>query len=389
MPDIDSTLGTREVGRWTMRAIGDGSAYWRSIESDPYHRLVAEGMQSTDAKSYVAEKIASEGEGYEFLFVGGLRMTMHDRIEQWQTDMSLSDNPEAYAKEFLKSIVPTEAWETLARLAMNNNRRFICINPGCLYAAEYLETDNGRGSCPACGYPTSVRCDDISDGDALVDAAGSLSSMSVPSIRTKAALLMGALSLTEHKDISLALYSSTPNVVINRKMKQIHAKGRHFIKARSNRLAMREAGWVASGGENGDLYRQINRLSTEMLEMAQLLASDPEIIIDMQYAERFRQEYIDEGWENEFISFIGKLRDRGILLVDSRGVDETVEAIYRLAQRRGNFKTIIKRDGSLVFPTQKVLENITPHLINRAFAHTEHAAYSDASEVFRLVEGEA
>ena len=58
-----------------------------------------------------------------------------------------------------------------------------------------------------------------------------------------------------------------------------------------------------------------------------------------------------------------------------------------MAQRKADKKTVIKKDGKIVFPTKAVLETITPGLMIKAFNITEHAQYTNPRDVFSLGEG--
>jgi hypothetical protein len=211
-------------------------------------------------------------------------------------------------------------------------------------------------------------------------------------------------SKSEH--VRIGVYERRLVYRIDKDMPGIRVNGHHFILGRVNRdvlselriniwpgeaIALGDDDWwgPANPGDlvSGDLMVSYVHATEEGIDRFFELIENPDKLLDAATAGRYREEYIDRRWEEEFEIFVAKLVNDGILLVDSSGVGETITALYHMAQRKSGKKSVIKKSGKVVFPTDDVFQSIDRDMMMRAFSLTEHAKYTDPDQVFRITGG--
>lgn len=392
MPRSDD-FGTYNMGRWAHQSRISNTWSWESVEDDPYHGLRADGEaaswdEETNARAHVQQACEEHGIDHEFMF--GVESMTFEAMNERVASLEQCQRDPAFAATYLRENMFSEAyWEGLITgvRAEFNKAHFLCINPTCHRTLFPEESDEYRaiGQCNHCGGMTMVR-DDLLLGAGPVDGTlhGLLTS-SLPGLMRRASINNIMLGLGGAHDCARVQYrSQRPHLYISTDIPQLKVDGDHFIRGRVNREVMSEYGFDS---DLSFMMLAFSRSHPEMVSILSRLLGDEDIMLDEGRADKFRQEFVDTQWEDEFIDFVSKLRASGTLKVDSAGVQDTLTALYNMAQKKSGKKTIIKRNGKIVFPTQHVLENISQPLIERAFNVTEHGRYEDLSVVFEAGEG--
>jgi len=380
MPRSDS-YGTVSMGRWEW--VNDNSGWvWKTVEDDPYRHLCI-GPEppewwnnNIDAKNYVERMREAHGIDTEFTF-GLMTMTWGAMVERTNKLEHCQRDPLFIVEYFKKTYYFDGYWAQLIAGAKeeHDEELFMCINPQCLRVYYFNERDEFRAlrQCGNCGGFTMVH------ETLLLESGppdGTIMNMMFYNMHTLDRMMMSHKILSEmattHDSVRIHYRSQGPCLRISTEIPQLNVNGDHFIRGRVNREVMEEHGLNVHASE---IVIGFSRVDVGVVSLLRRLFSDPGIMLDEGKAEKFRQEYIDGQWEDEFIAFVNQLRGRGVLKVDSSGVHDTLTAIYNMAQKSSGKKTIIKRSGKIVFPTQAVLENISQPLIERAFSITEHGRY--------------
>lgn len=297
---------------------------------------------------------------------------------------------------FLKSLGIPEFLVMISRMAIEEHsldgcKVVVCLQPGCHLSGAVDEnaTIHSDKSCRMCGTRSLALASNltgVSDAQKqLMDFIQSETDSRGHEVITM--LLRGytkekrALDVVDMFPEALSISVARGcGVVINPDAPQIRVKGPHFIKGQANREVLINYGWVLLGTalrtEVANLVGPLRRVTIEMFS--------EDKIYDPSVAKKFRAEYIQSNFESEIYHFELTLRNRGVLKALDPSLRETTEALYNMAQWKTGRKTIIKRDGTIVFPTKQVLETIDTSLMTKAFMATEHWGFNDPSDVFRL-----
>jgi hypothetical protein len=404
--------GSRENGGW--RSMVRGARHWSSeYDDDPYNCLRMRDDESPEwfdksmsAKQVVSRMVEEQGNELELYFTDvNEKVRVVDRINDAFTGRKCQLDPDFFV-EYFATMHWDGMYRMLAETAANKHpeyKSYICINPECLYIyfTEHIEPSIRK--CRGCSGYTSVRTSALMDGVAPSGPVMMLVTrnymdimrwLNITSRLSKAA--------SDSKHISMHVMDYRPAYRIGKNMPGIKVDGDHFIRGRVNREVLSEVHireWPGDGpdyppGHQEDptyedlIITPYNVMANGFKRFFELL-DEPKKFLDPSKADKFREEYIDSRWDDEFAVFVRSLIDSNILLVDSSGVHETLTTLYHMAQRMAEKRTVIKKTGKIVFPTKKVLEHINPHLMARAFEMSEHAQYTDPTQVFRMDGGTA
>ena len=381
MPD----KGTFVTGRWR-KPSGQEFYVWTSSDtSSPWHGITAvEGEldpEKTNAKTYVAKF----GDDHEFSFKDGSRCTWKARTEKASMFENLNTDPEAFAVYYRENVLRKDMFAVMSAALKKADRPLeyhMCISPFCHFI-RYQETGKvtSMRKCDACGAMASVYC---KAGDKIPDAAlMALSFKSMQDLIARKELNDFAWDIgAGDKKVWFGAYDSWPTLYISPKISQLSVRGEHFIRGRVNREVLGEVGVAVY--EDETIRLGISSMSSETSSVLSRMLSDPLIMLDMKRAEKFRDQYVDSRWKDEYTKFVLALKKKKLLTVDSAGLNETLTALYHMTQKKVSKKTIIKRDGKIIFPTEEVLENLNPFMFERAFNATEHGSYDSAGAVFNM-----
>ena len=298
----------------------------------------------------------------------------------------VNTDPDAFVAYYRENVLRKDMFsvidESMERWDMVR-QYYMCINPSCHFVKWHEE--GGRRTimrkCDACGCFTSLfhdLADKIPDSVILGLSHVTMESLVEQKESQKGLWNAGA---TDEK-VYIKVIESWPTLCMNTSIPQLSVKGDHFIRGRVNREVLNEAGLAIYNDELLQL-----RLGPTRFNLGNLIGrmlDDPLCMLDPERADKFRDEYVDSRWQEEYIQFVSTLRDKDLLRVDSAGLNETLTALYHMAQKRAGKRTIIKKDGSIVFPTQDVLENMKPLMFERAFHATEHGSYDSPGAVFNM-----
>jgi hypothetical protein len=395
MPRSDS-WGTFRMGRWG--TIGHKTV-WLSSADDPYDGLRFDQLPSwllideVNAKEAVRRITNESGEDTPFVFGPGQFSSIVKRIEDARMAEKSDDDPAYFIEMFKKNAMYKRAYPLIAGAARSyhDSMPHICISPGCHYTSYYSDSNVEKrlARCRSCGnFNGAVRADVlIKDGVPPDEAIASLAGFPYRDLVERSAKSARFFDIAlDNQGVALVLSDYKPALKLSRTLPQLRVGDQHFIRGRANRDVLQRNGIRMA--REGDIFIQLFSSGADRLDIVERLLSDEQIILDTSVADKYRAEYIDTRWAAEFTKFCTALKNKDILLVHERGVSETLTSLYHMAQKRANVRTIIKRDGKIKFPTSRVLENISPFLLTRAFEITEHAAYDEVSQVFRIGEGE-
>ena len=267
-----------------------------------------------------------------------------------------------------------------------------CLDPRCGYTSLIDDGRDDLGRCLSCGSKTAANSDYlVNDGRVAYQFSKAIE---YTHERFGFDHLENWMTSYLGKQYGMDLIDMFPEVLefrlddqfqngviaIKDDAPQIKVGGPHYIKGMANQQSLKDNGW---GVSRGILYVGLGDLISSRRKMAIEMFSEDKIY-DQSLANRFRAEYIQSRFDSEINSFEEKLRGSGVLKVKTMFTRETTMVLYNMAQRRTGRKTIIKRDGTIVFPTQEVLDAVDTSLMTKAFMATEHPGYSEPSEVFRL-----
>jgi len=399
MPRSES-WGTMRMGRWDRWAMetSTDALSWRSSDDDPYAGLVAPEPQpesfnvDVNARDYVALIIAEHGEDHLFTFKGAGLYTMTAKLELANVIDKCRRDPVffvEYYKEHLMHKLSLELVYTAARREETDGPVHICIEPSCLTTRWSAEEDDWPSirRCDNCGAYTSVSGAYLME-DGIPDACiMNMHAQGITELTERIRLNKICYDIAETNEYAkIKILEARPVLVISNEAPQLQVEGDHFIRARVNRDVLREAG-INAYEASSSVSVWFTRSRAQLIELVERLMSDEEIMLDPSRASRFRTEYIEQRWGEEFMVFVNRLNDDGILQVDSSGLNETLTALYHLAQKKAGSRTIIKKNGKIKFPTDDVLENISPLLMATAFMATEHSGYENPGDVFMMGEG--
>jgi hypothetical protein len=361
------------------------------------------------AKQVVDRLLEENGDDFELFFVDEKKMVrVIDRIKEAHTAEKCRLDPFFFLEHYKSEIHYPDLYLTLAVLAKETHPNFesyICVQPECHYI-RYENTEHEGQSikqCRLCGAHTAINARVVIEHgtvpDVVLMALAQQRYRKIKSAALKCATLARMAAEQEH--IAITLYDYRPTLRISKDMPGFRVDGDHFIRGRVNREVLLEAKatpWPMEGdgpddfiaGQDADPITDIMMMwyntDEETVDLLKRVIDEPKVFLDPSKADKFREEYIDARWDEEFGKFVAALIDKNILAVDSSGVKDTLTTLYHLAQRKVDKKTVIRKNGNIRFPTHEVLENISPDLIKRAFAVTEHGAYVDPQQVFRLGE---
>jgi hypothetical protein len=391
--------GRGTSGRWSTSRLSMTTVdMWISeIHGDPYNGLVLPvdrpewfGM-NLSAQEYCAISMEESGD-IEFNFDGTFS-TLEDRIVDVQDVERCRIDPEYFVSYFKEHIMYPPLYDHILRGAREQDisySPYICINPRChnvTYVGDEHANDTPPAikSCVACSGFTMVHETRIDRGpppDAVIMALAFFPFKTVRSASKRNRIAMEIAEQSQYCKIRVE--NGQPFLWISRLAPQLYTRGDHFIRARINREVLSEQN-IASGIDTGsNIHAGFVSMNNKQLELLRKLMSDELMNLDPERGSKFREEYIDERWEEELVNFVGKLREKGILLVDSIGMGDTLTALYHLAQKKAGASTVIKKNGNIRFPTSEVLENIDSFMMTRAFEATEHPYHAQPSDVFRL-----
>jgi len=403
--------GTFEVGRWGNNLNGD--RLWSvEYDNDPYRTLRMNAEDAPEwfntginAKDLVAELLKEEGDDLELYFADAKKkVRVIDRVQEAHLSERCRLDPVFFVEHF-KELHWDGLYQMLGGCAGREgpvHEPYMCINPQCLY----VRFVNGRHSsiikCTSCDKMTSVNTAVLIEHGAPSGPVMMLADMDYLSLK-RALDVESRLSMLsrDNKHVSMQLYDYRPAYRVSKDMPGIKISGDHFIKGRANRdvlIELRVSEWpgddeyptdIQEDPAYHDLMISTVRVHQDGIDRFFELIEEPDKFLDPTRADKFREEYIDTRWDEEFAVFVRKLIDDDILIVDSSGVNETLTTLYHMAQRKAEKRTVIKKNGKIVFPTKEVLENINPFMMARAFELTEHAQYTDPAQVFRMDGGAA
>jgi hypothetical protein len=316
-------------------------------------------------------------------------MTWEQRTDNMERLQRCYDDPDLFVEYYMEHINNKEFWEELAAGAQReyDGPHLLCISPLCHRVHYHGGGDALRSlrRCDYCGSATMVKSDVLIEHGPPAGAIHNLLTDDISQIEQRHRVINDLLLLLRRYESAFVVYrGQRPYLNIDTDIPQLKTGGKHFIRGRVNREVLAERGFNINSSE---LLIGLVQVNIESAAVLRRLLSDEKIILDESKADKFRMEYIDNKWEEEFVVFANKLRENGVLQVDSSGIQDTLTALYNMAQKKSGKATIIKRDGSIVFPTQNVLENISQPLIERVFNITEHGRYDDISQVFAVGEG--
>lgn len=393
MSRFDS-YGKNTIGRWMRNR--QNEFRWHTVDDDPYCGIIV--MPTTtwfntdiDAKTYVERMREEHGVDYEFTFgAEKTTMTWGSKLAKWEELEKCQRDPDYIVEYFKECYYQDETWEKMiaAALLESNEKLYMCVNPMCNRTNFADENDRIQlRHCQHCGRMTMVRDDLLLERGVPDGVFHNLMANNIHVLDRRIDMNNTLLNIAATQDKADILYrGSNPFLCISTSMPQLKVGGDHFIRGRVNREVLGELGFDVN---RDHIMISFESLHIELASMLRLLFSDENIMLDESKAEKFRQEYIDGQWDDEFVLFVDELVRNGTLKVDSSGVQDTLTVLYNMAQRMSGKKTIIKRAGKIVFPTREVLENISQPLIEKAFSVTEHGNYTDYSEVFQVDEGAA
>lgn len=411
--DIWGMLG--KGGRWGSDL--RGNLLWSAtLDSDPYRKLRMNPGDAPDwfdesmnARDVVARMIEENGDDLKLYFTGtgtNKYIRVVDRINDAVTGERCRLDPffflELYKSEYYTARMYADMVEQ-AIAEHTDHMCYFCINPTCHYFTYVSDHKPSIAKCRACGCMTSVNAEVIAASGVPDAVLMSLAVYEFHRIKSGAIISSGLFGLAKDSEyVTMQVYDYRPAARVSKNMPGLVVKGDHFIRGRANRESLMDAGadeWVLTPDYPPghvedqdppplrDLRLQMHNCNKEVVDILRSIIEDPKVFIDPSKAEKFREEYIDTRWDEEFGKFVAALVDDKILKVDSSGVNETLTTLYHMAQRRANKRTIIKKDGKIMFPTKKVLEHINPRLMKQSFDLTEHAQYTDAGQVFALDSG--
>jgi hypothetical protein len=415
MSDRDNWGEYNESSSW--RQTLDGMAIWHTTDKDdPYHTLRMinaehDWFETTMSAKTVVERMTEEsGEELEFYFCDTCETsTISDRFELSEMSIKCRFDPLFFLEHYKAELHYPRMYGMLAKAAVKKyygKNVYVCIRPSCSYlrVESELEKKYSVVNCNSCGHHTQIISDILINQGAPDPCLMGFALANYKEIRTstiKAAAMARMVDENEH--ISLDIVDYYPRLIVSAKFPGIIVEGEHFIRGRANREVLLENGFIQAplrnydtglieeGQEdvqrfNNDLYMHWHSSSMSGIKLIAMIIENPnpKVFLDPSRAEKFRAEYVEARWESEFASFVSELIDKKILKVDSSGVHDTLTTLYHIAQRKAGKKTVIKKDGKIVFPTKEVLEIINPKLMTHAFNTTEHAQYVNADEVFKL-----
>jgi hypothetical protein len=365
---------------------------------------------STDmcARDVVNRLLEEQGDSLELYFTNVKKMVkMLDKINEAHAAERCRLDPFFFLEHYKSELSCPDVYTMIAGLAEEEHaeyEHYICAHPEC----HYVRHEDGSADsysirkCRMCGFQTSVNSRVILEHGVMPDPV--LMALAAHNYDTiKRSTLKGATMVkmaVDMEHIDVKLFDYRPALRISKEMPGLRADGDHFIRGRVNREVLTEAAatsWPSNDRDPGyvagqdarpltDLMMLWHATDMETVDMLMRIVNDPSTFLDPSKAAKFREEYVDSRWDEEFGTFVTALIDKNILTVDSSGVRDTLTTLYHLAQRKAGKKTVIRKNGKIKFPTHEVLENISPDLIKRAFAVTEHGSYSDPQQVFRLAE---
>lgn len=383
--------GTHAIGGW-VRNQCSRSWIWQSDEKDPYNDLTVMDepdyifSRDLDARRYTASVIAAHDNDYEFTF-GFIKMTLEARLEKAELLERCQNDPDYIVQYFKENYYRDGYWENIvaAAKAESCSEVMVCTNPLCLRKLSPTTHPKMIGRCGACGEVTLVHESLLANGcppDGMIQVMMAQSVVQVDKAITSQNYMIKTSN--DHDYVQVVYHNGYPLLEISTDIPQLRMNGEHFIRGRVNREVMEQSGLRV---DLEKIMIRFNASNYNVLRVINLLLSDEAIVLDESMASKFRQEYIDNQWEEEFVNFATLLGERGVLKVDSSGVHDTLNALYNMAQNKSGKKTIIKRNGNIVFPTHDVLDNISQPMIERAFRVTEHGRYDDVTDVFQVGEG--
>jgi len=297
----------------------------------------------------------------------------------------LNRNPEKFAAYYRENILRSDIFPKVLDAVRRESSEvsfYLCIDPHCHHIFYTNQTITAIfRKCDGCGAITQLHSS--ASGPVPDVLIMGLCHRTIQSLKRRHEINNVAWNSCDADGVRLRVGDSFPMLDIEQNIQQLSVKGDHFIRGRVNREVLSESGLSFYG--NGPIRIRISQINSDQAALLTKLLSDPLIMLDPDRAEKFRDEYVDSRWGEEYTSFVLELR-KGRLKVDSAGLDETLTALYHMTQKKIDKRTIIKKDGSIVFPTQKVLENINPFMMRRAFAATEHGRYIDPAQVFNMDE---
>lgn len=374
---ITVSHGTFRVGSW---ARNNDSYMWTSQTDDPYSYLLVPANEldepsNMNAKNYVA--CFDDDHIFEFLYG---KMTWHERVRAYN-EISLADQDPIKFAEYYKENIHNKKISNLFSSASTEEAypcaHYTCVDPFCLYHS-LQETSNPPiiSACGSCHKFTAVL-----DGLECDAAFMALTMRRMNDYVIRANVYNRLFDLVDSNDhVKIAVRGRRLFLLLDNEIPQLRVGGNHFIRGRVNREVLAEQGVRAEE----KILIQLPNLSLDIIKILERLLSSESIILDPSKADKFRDEYIDSRWSEEFSNFTNELRESGLLKVDSAGLHETLTALYNMTQRKNNFKTIIKRDGSIKFPTTEIVCHIKPRLCARAFMATEHGLYDSPTDVFNI-----
>lgn len=404
--------GTFNTGRWGS-TMGMKVTWTANDNGDPYNSVKIDGDwvpewfdQSMSAKE-LFRRIADESgeEPFTFFYDVSDEAQISERINAAEMGIKCRLDPFYFLEHYKADIHYPSIYKTLSELARSKypgHIAYVCVRPDC-YQIHIKSKERDKvtvQNCVRCNGLTQVLSDILIEHgppDPCLMAMALSNYMSISYSGTKSAIL--ARMADESKYMSIDTFDYAPALKVNKDMPGIRVDGEHFIRGRVNREVLRDHGFNNYDNEmsdfidgqdetvHEDLMMRFTNSKMSGLRHMMRIVEDPKVYLDLSKADKFRSEYIDTRWEEEFAQFVSALVDKKILKVDSSGVHDTITTLYHMAQRKAGKRTIIRKTGKIVFPTKDVLEIINPALMTRAFEVSEHAQYTDPSEVFMLGDG--
>ena len=372
---IEETCGTFNMGRWGDGRMGMG-VIWRSTDRDPYTciEFPHDTSREIDAKTALAE-------AGELPLIDGTTGGIDEIVRMQELFIKTKTNLDLFMEYYRESVMSTRMIEAAVALMKDAGydleNSALCISPSC----HFINSTDGLSSmneCPACGKVTAVRASDL---PAVPDAcvvnllAYNMHSLTISNLTNN-----DFVKMADTDKAKLVFMRSRILLAIDTGIPQLTARGDHFIRARVNRSVLADMGHTIP--TDSDWNIQFIGGSRANLRVVIRLMADDNIVLDPSRADQFREEYIDDQWSEEYVAFVTKLRHNGILRVDSAGLNETLTALYNIVQNAGGIKSIIKKNGKVVFPTADVVGGINKLALSKAFSLTEHNQYGDIDEVF-------